>query len=625
MPTLTHTKPLSLNSLLRACSASKSLIQAKQLHHRIIVNGSNTNSFFVTKLIQIYADCDDLGSSLSLLHQLSHPNLFAFTSILAFYSRHRFSHQCIQTYAQLRLNGVVPDGYVFPKVCKACAQLSYLRTGAVLHKDVIVFGSQFGLQVCNSVLDMYCKCGDVESARKVFDEMAERDAFSWNSMMSGYVCNGLPQRVVEVLGFMREEGCEPDVVTWNTVMDAYCRMGLCSEASKVFGQIKDPNVISWTTLISGYSSVGRHSVCLEIFREMLNVGMVLPDADALSSVLVSCRSLGALACGKEIHAYGIKIMRGDVFYRSAGAALLTLYAGYGRLDAAENVFLRMDESDVVTWNAMIFGLIDMGWGNLALECFREMLGRGLKIDHTTVSTILPVCDLRCGKQIHAYVVRKSHFSFVIPVFNALIHMYSIRGCIGYAYSVFSTMVARDLVSWNTIIGGFGTHGLGQTALKLLQEMCVSGISPDLVTFSCALSACSHSGLVDEGIELFYGMTQDFGLTPVKEHFSCVVDMLARAGKLEDAFHFINRMPLEPDKHTWGALLAACQEHQNVSVGKLAGEKLIGLEPNEAGHYVTLSNIYSRAGRWDDAARVRKMMEGHGLLKPSARSFVGTLS
>lgn len=507
---------------------------------------------------------------------------------------------------------------------KACAQLSRFGSGRGVHKDVVVFGEESNLQVRNSVLDMYSKCGDVGSARQVFDEMSERDVFSWNSMMSGYVWNGLPHKAVEVLGVMKKDGCgcEPDVVTWNTVMDAYCRMGQCCEASRVFGEIEDPNVISWTILISGYAGVGRHDVSLGIFRQMVNVGMVSPDVDALSGVLVSCRHLGALASGKEIHGYGLKIMCGDVFYRSAGAALLMLYAGWGRLDCADNVFWRMDKSDVVTWNAMIFGLVDVGLVDLALDCFREMQGRGVGIDGRTISSILPVCDLRCGKEIHAYV-RKCNFSGVIPVYNALIHMYSIRGCIAYAYSVFSTMVARDLVSWNTIIGGFGTHGLGQTALELLQEMSGSGVRPDLVTFSCALSACSHSGLVNEGIELFYRMTKDFSMTPAREHFSCVVDMLARAGRLEDAFHFINQMPQEPNNHVWGALLAACQEHQNISVGKLAAEKLISLEPHEAGHYVTLSNIYSRAGRWDDAARVRKMMDGHGLLKPSGHSLVGT--
>lgn len=476
---------------------------------------------------------------------------------------------------------LVPDGYVFPKILKACAQLKSFHVGCVVHKDVVVFGWDPSLIVCNSLLDMYAKCGDVGSAGKVFDEMPQRDVFSWNSMMACYVCNGFYEKGLEMLDCLRM--FEPDVVTWNTVMDAYCRMGEVDEALKVFRKIKDPNVISWATLISGYTGVGKHVVALELFKEMVNVGMILPDVGALSGILVSCRFLGDLRSGREIHGYGIRNMLwNNAFYKSAGPALLTLYARCSRLHDAEKVFRMMDESDVVAWNAMILGYIDMGLGRLALERFREMQGKGVRINDTTVSTILPVCDLRCGKQIHAYI-RKNNFNCTVGVYNALIHMYSIGGCIEYAYSVFSTMVKKDLVSWNTIIGGFGMHGLGQTAVKLLQEMSDSGISLDSVTFSSALSACCHSGLVDEGIELFYRMIKDFGLTPVKEHFSCVIDMLGRAGRLEDAFHFINEMPQKPDKYIWGALLAACQKHENVNVGNLAAEKLIDLEPHEASH------------------------------------------
>lgn len=614
--------PFQLNHILQACSDSKALIQGKQVHQQIILNGLHQNPFFATKLIQMYADCDDLHSAQILTRELSQPNVFALTATLGFYSRHRLTKECIRTYSELRLMGIVPDGYVFPKVLRACAQSSCLDMGLLVHKDVIKFGSQFNIRVCNSIIDMYSKCGDSRSARKVFDEMSERDILTWNSMISGYVSNWLLEQAVELLGFMKLEDCEPDIVTWNTIMDAYCRMGLCNEASRIFKQIKDPNVISWTILISGYTNIGKHATALETFRDMVNMGIIFPDVDSLSCIIVSCRYSRALARGREIHGYGLKIIEWDAFYKSAGAALLTLYASCYRLSEAEKVFHVMDKSDVVTWNAMIIGFIELGFGHLALECFREMQRRGIKNDHTTMSTILPVCDLRFGKQIHAYV-KKSSFNAVVPVCNAIIHMYSMCGCIVYAHSVFSSMVARDVVSWNTIIGGFGMHGLGQTALKLLQEMKDSGLRPDSMTLSSALSACSHSGLVDQGIELFYRMTEDFGLTPVKEHYSCVVDMLARAGRLEDAYNFINKLPVVPDKHIWGALLAACQEHQNVIVGQLAAEQLIRLEPHDAGHYVTLSNIYARAGKWDDAARIRKLMEGQGSLKPTGHSLIGT--
>ncbi|GAV80726.1 PPR domain-containing protein/PPR_1 domain-containing protein/PPR_2 domain-containing protein [Cephalotus follicularis] len=575
----------------------------------------------VTKLIQMYADCDDLFSAHKLFDKLPHPNVFAWTAVFAFYSRHGMFKECIGNYGCMKFMGVLPDNYVFPKILRACAQLLWLKEGVQVHRDVIVSGFNFSLQVCNSLIDMYAKCGDVRSSRWLFDEMADRDLLSWNSMISGYVCNGMLGLAVELLDSMGVDGFVPDTVTWNTVMDAYCRMGLYVEAWKLFDQIKEPNVITWTTLVSGYSRRGEHEMSLRIFKDMVQSGIV-PDLDSLSSVLVSCRYLSTLSSGKEIHGYGIKMETGIAFYSSSGPALLTMYANCGRIWEAKNVFELLDKSDVVTWNAMILGFVDLGLGHLALECFSDMQRRGFKNDDTTISTVLPVCDLTSGKQVHALIWR-SHLDSAVSVWNALIHMYSKCGCIGSAYSVFTSMVTRDLVSWNTMIGGFATHGLGEAALGLLREMNRSGICPNSCTFTSALSACSHSGLVDEGLKLFNGMTECFSFNPRMEHFSCVVDMLARAGRLEEAVSFIRRMPIEPEKSIWGALLAACRTHQNADVGKLAAEPLIRLEPERAGHYVTLSNIFARAGRWDDAVEVRKQMEGRGLVKPLGHSWIGS--
>ncbi|XWS29865.1 hypothetical protein CRYUN_Cryun24cG0066800 [Craigia yunnanensis] len=257
---------------------------------------------------------------------------------------------------------------------------------------------------------------------------------------------------------------------------------------------------------------------------------------------------------------------------------------------------------------------------MALECFSEMQRMGVKNDQTTLCTVLPACDLRCGKQVHAYI-RRRYADSIVPVWNALVHMYSKCGCIGSANTVFSNMVVRDLVSWNTMIGGFALHGHGEAAFQLLKEMNQLGVCPSPVTFTSALSACNHSGLVDEGLRVFGSITRDFQLSPSMEHFSCVVDMLSRAGWLEDAISFIEQMPLKPDKCIWGAVLAAYRAYQNVDVGKIAAEHLIRLEPERAGHYVTLSNIYAKAGRWNDAVRVREQMEGRGLAKPSGQSWI----
>ncbi|KDP31910.1 hypothetical protein JCGZ_12371 [Jatropha curcas] len=362
---------------------------------------------------------------------------------------------------------------------------------------------------------------------------------------------------------------------------------------------------------------------IRIFKDMVAGGIVSPDLHSLSSVLVSCRHLCALRKGKEIHGFGIKMETKTAFYGSAGPALLTMYAKCGIIQYARFVFELMDKSDVVTWNAMILGFVELQLVQLALECFSGMQRSGVKNDQTTISTILPVCGLKCGKQIHAYILRSSSLNSVVPVWSAMIHMYCKSGCIRSAYSVFSNMAVKDIVTWNTMIGGFGMHGLCQAALELLKEMNGLGFRPDSMTFTSLLSACSHSGLVDEGLKLFHSMTEDYALTPRMEHYSCIVDMLGRAGQFAEAVTFIHKMPVEPDKTIWGALLAACRAYQNVDVGKLAAEQLIRLEPECSGHYVTLSNIYARARRWDDAVRVRKEMEDEGLVKTSGQSWIET--
>ncbi|XP_015890127.3 pentatricopeptide repeat-containing protein DOT4, chloroplastic isoform X2 [Ziziphus jujuba] len=594
-----------LNRLLQICCSSKTLNHGKQVHQQIIQGGLGRNPFLVTKLVQMYADCDHLLSARILFDQLSQPNVFAWTAIIGFYSRHGMYQKCVRTYAEMSLMGVSPDEYVFPKVLKVCAQSSCLKAGMQIHKDVITSGFEFSSEVCNSLIEMYSKCMDVQNAKRVFDVIVGRDLLSWNLMISGYVYNGLLESAVKLLDRMRFDGCEPDVVTWNIVMDAYCQMRLCDEAWNIFERIKEPNIISWTTLIKGYSRIGNHEVSLRIFRDMISSGMISPDLDCLSGVLVSCRHLGSLSGGREIHSYGIKMKSCIAFYNSAGATLLTMYAKYGRLQDAKNVFKLMDQADVVTWNAMILGFADVGLEHSALECFSKMQRAGIKNDRTTISTVLPVCDLKSGKQIHAFI-RKGCFDLVTPVWNALIYMYSKCGCIRSASLVFSNMLTRDVVSWNSMMGGFRMHGLGQAALELLKEMRQSALEPDSMTFTSVLSACSHSGLVNEGLEVFHKMTKYYCLTPSMEHYACIVDMLARAGRLQDAVTFIQNMPLEPDKSIWGTLLAACRSHQNVDVAKLAAEQLVLLEPEHAGHYVTLSNIFARAGRWDDSLKVSRI-------------------
>ncbi|KMT09335.1 hypothetical protein BVRB_6g134300 [Beta vulgaris subsp. vulgaris] len=619
-PTFDLLSSSKLTHLLQICSNSRALAQAKQTHQQIIQHGLHQNQFVITKLVQSYAECDHFGYAQKLFDELPEPNVFAWTALLAFHSRNGLFIECLQLYAAMRFMGVLPDQYVFPKILRACAQLSALETGAMIHKEAIVCGAELNVQVCSSLIDMYSKCKDVKSARWIFDNMAVRDLLSWNAMISGYVLNGFLELALELFGSMTLMGVEPDLVTLNSVMDAYCRMGLCDEALKVFGHIAHPSVVSWTTLFSGYSRFGNHEASLRIFRDMIKSLVYTSDLDSLSSAVVSCRHLQALRNGQEIHAYGMKAHSTRVFYNSCGPALLTMYSKCSRVHDMRNVFELMDKFDMVTWNAMIFGLVDLAMGYSALETFTMMQIVGVKINQTTISTILPICDLKSGKQLHAYIFRNNLVS-VVPVLNALISMYCKCGSIDSADLVFSNMPVRDLVSWNTMIGGFAMHGKGKAALQILEEMIHSGLTPDSVTLTSILSACNHSGLFTEGLKIFHSMSKDFGLVPTMEHFACLVDMLARSGQLNEALAVVTEMPILPDKHIWGTLLAAAQAQHDMEVAKLAAENLVSLEPKNAGHYVTLSNVYTDDGRWDDAMRVRKLMESRGLTKPKGSSWI----
>ncbi|MCE0481208.1 hypothetical protein HAX54_038769 [Datura stramonium] len=609
-----------INRLLQLCSNSKAIDQSKQTHQQIIIHGQSHNPFIITKLIQVYAERDDIKSAQNLFAVLSQRNVFAWTAIIAYFSRNRLFEECINTYKEMKLDSILPDGYVFPQVLRVCAKFSSLDIGVQVHRDIIVCGVEWNLQVSHALIDMYSKCGDILSAKRVFDLIQTKELLSWNLIISGYVSNELLDLAVEMLGHMSMEGCQPDVVTLNTVMDAYCRMGQCDEARKIFVLIKEPSIISWTTLISGYSRIGHHGSSLNIFREMINRREVWPDLDCLSSVLASCQLIGDLRSAREIHAHGIKLESPFAFHRSSGPALLILYAKCGRIQNARHVFELMDRTDVVAWNSMIHGFAELGIKDLAMEYFKEMLTIGIKFNETTLSIVLPVCDIKYGKQIHAYISRSSLWD-VTPIWNALIYMYSKGGCIGNALSVFSHLAHKDIVSWNTIIGGLGMHGLGQDALHLLERMSHSGIQPNALTFTSVLSACSHSGLVDEGLDIFHRMVEEFGLNPRIEHFTCVVDLLTRAGRLEDATDLIGKMCVHPNKHIWGSVLTAAIALQKVRIGVLASENLVKLEPENPGHYVTLSNLYTKAGRISDALAVRKLMEAKGLVKGFGCSWV----
>lgn len=358
-----------------------------------------------------------------------------------------------------------------------------------------------------------------------------------------------------------------------------------------------------------------------LYHQMQLAG-VKPNLATVVTVLPACAHLSSLQQGKRFHSYIIR--SGLDSHVSVANSLIDMYCKCKDIEAAHILFYEMPKRDVVSWSVMISGYAQSGLGREALRLFCQMRLTDIKPNSATIISVLPACaqlaGLHQGKCIHASIIRNG-FDSDISVGTALLTMYAKCGSIELARRLFEKMRVRDVVSWSAMITGYGMHGYSEEAIMLFSDMKREGMKPDHVTFIGVLSACSHTGLVDKGWQYFDSMKREYFITPRVEHYACMVDLLGRAGQLDEAYNFIKRMPVEPDASVWGSLLGACRIHRNIELVKCVSEHLIELEPENIGNYVLLSNIYAASGRWDDVAKVRTILKGKGLKKSPGCSWI----
>jgi len=341
-------------------------------------------------------------------------------------------------------------------------------------------------------------------------------------------------------------------------------------------------------------------------------------------VLTSCTSSLGFILGRQIHSLIIKLNYEDHVF--VGSSLLDMYAKDGKIHEAQTVFECLPERDVVSCTAIISGYAQLGLDEEALELFRRLQGEGMKSNYVTYTGVLTALSglaaLDLGKQVHNHVLRSEIPSFVV-LQNPLIDMYSKCGNLTYSRRIFDTMYERTVISWNAMLVGYSKHGEGREVLKLFTLMREeTKVKPDSVTILAVLSGCSHGGLEDKGLNIFHDMSSGkIGVEPKMEHYGCVVDLLGRSGRVEEAFEFIKKMPFEPTAAIWGSLLGACRVHSNVDIGEFAGQRLLEIEPGNAGNYVILSNLYASAGRWEDVSSLRDLMLKKTVTKEPGRSWI----
>ncbi|KAF9602682.1 hypothetical protein IFM89_030570 [Coptis chinensis] len=461
-------------------------------------------------------------------------------------------------------------------------------------------------------------------------------------MISGYSQNEYVRESVELLNRMRVEGVEPDYQIFGSVVSAvangfvhglgklihgqvstsgfigdmlvdttligmYLKFGNVDDAFRLFDQIADRDVVSWTAIISGLVLNDRSDEALCVFREMLDSG-VRPSSTTIASGLAACAHLDSFDWGSSTHGYVIRQrMRVDVAVQNS---LVTMYAKCGHLEQSWFVFDSTLEKDVVTWNAIVAGYAQTGHLHRSLFLFEKMRDANERPDFITVVSLLQMCAspgaLQQGKRIHSFVIRNG-IGPCISIHTALIDMYLKCGDLCRAQKCFDEMPEQDVVSCSTIIAGYGSHGKGESALRMYYDFLCSRIRPNHVTFLAILSSCSHAGFFCEGLRIFKSMTEDFKIEPKLEHRACIVDLLSQAGKVQEVYEFVKRMFQQPS-------IDVMWVYGYDELGDVIYRELITLNPESAGNFVQLVHNYASLGRWDGVGKTWMQMRSLGLKK-----------
>lgn len=496
----------------------------------------------------------------------------------------------------------------------------------------------------NCMITRLCEESRVSAARELFEVMPERDVISWTALITGYAKCGLVKEAREL--FDRVDA-QKNVVTYTAMISGYLKTRKIAEAEKLFDEMPDKNAIAWNTMIDGYIRSGKTEQALALFEKMternvhswntvisglVNCGRIegargLFDRMPVRNVVSWNIMLSGLSRNRRIDE--ARLLFGKMPERSVVSwnAMITGFIQNGEFDRAMTLFDEMPGKNVVSWTAIISGCVQYGKSEEALRTFYIMNRNGrVRPNEGTFACVLGACSdlagLVEGTQAHQ-VISKTIYQESEVVISALINMYSKCGELGMARKVFDYGLRgnRDVVCWNSMISAYAHHGCGKAAINVFKEMQRTGFRPNDVTYIGLLSACSHSGLVQEGLKYFEVLMRDKSVKVREEHYTCIVDLYGRAGRLQEAFDLITKLPMRASVNSWCTLLLGCDIHGNDEIGKRVEDVLLGLESANAGTYALLYNLYAGCGKSKEAEMVKMKMKGEGLKKQPGCSWI----
>ncbi|CAI9115631.1 OLC1v1016592C1 [Oldenlandia corymbosa var. corymbosa] len=641
----------TLGSVLSAIAGMANINFGVQVHAKSIKLGLGANVYVGSSLVSMYGGCNDMTAAKEAFDETKEKNVVLWNALLRGYALNGCPREVVELLKRMTLSGFQHDEFTYTSILSACASLGNKEMGCQLHSLIIKRKYASNLYVGNALVDMYAKCGVLEDAKRQFDLIGERDNVSWNAIIVGYVQEEEEEEALNMFHAMMLEGISPDEVSLASILsacanlhalnkgeqihcflikygletslysgssliDMYSKCGVVGAAEEVFSCMPERTVISINALISGYapSDPGK---TISMFRYMLVQGLKPSDV-TFACLLDACTDYSTIHLGRQIHCFILKFGTSIVDEFLAISVLLMYLNSQSKTEAIVLFSELPNPKSPILWTALISGLAQNGFSQDAFNYYHEMRLCDTMLDQATFASTLKACSVRAslqdGRKIHSLIVRTG-FSKDELVSSALLDMYAKCGDVRSSENVFAEMAQKkDVIPWNSMIVGYAKNGFAENALRTFEEMKCRNIMPDEVTLLGILTACSHSGMVTEGRQIFDDLVIHYGVQPRADHYACMVDVYGRWGFLKEAEEFIEKLKLEPDPMIWSTYLSACRLHGDDIRGLHAAKKLIELDPQSSSLYVQLCNMYAASGNWEGVNSLRKEMIEKGVRK-----------
>ncbi|KAI5067829.1 hypothetical protein GOP47_0018357 [Adiantum capillus-veneris] len=641
-------KPIaaSVGALLKGCGREKDLQKGIEIHNSFTKSGLfQSNSFAGNSLINMYAKCGALAKAQDAFDGLLSRNIVSWNVLIAGYAQNECSEKALTCYEEMQKEGFSPNAFTFSCILKACANLRNAKKGREVHSHIVRERLlDKDIVVANALIDMYFKCGALETAQQVFDEIPNRDIVSWNVLITGYAQHGKGEKALMCYDCMLQVGFSPTPVTLvcllkacsssgaldkgkeiheeilklhlleknilvaNALVDMYAKCGELKQAQEVFDELPLLDVITWNGLISGYVEQGYGEEALRCYNQMQHWGF-FPDGITILCILKACANIAAIDMGHTLHAHILRygFLEKDI---QIGSALIDMYTKCSALERAKLVFEDLSILDIVTWNVLIAGYADNGYCEDAFDCFEHMQQSGFSPSAASFSCILKAIGstgiVHRGQAVHAVIVRQGVSENDTIVGTALVDMYANCGMLVEAQDVFDKLSMPNVVSWSALMVGLAQLGKKDAVFRVFHNMIGDGMEPNSVTFMVMLNMCSHEGLLFEGQMFFDLATNGYGIIPSAEYYTCMIDLFGRAGLLQEAVAIAQEISSCGNLTMWHTLLGACQKWGYVKLGRWAFDQVVRLDEGDDANYVSMRNIYAAAGRQEDANMIEAM-------------------